>query len=116
MDEPSEGVWGEIQTRGGTVRATILPGESRSRIRSVRFSGTFRSEPESFVRELEAVLAGSSIDEAPRRIERYFSEHLGEVRGVEPGELLTALTLAVMKVHKAGSTAPDPAAWKQELP
>lgn len=114
MNTASEGSWGEIDTRGGRLRATIQPGARRDQIRSVRFTGTFRSEPESFIRGLEEALAESSLDEAPRRIERFYTEHPGEVRGVEPGEFLTALTLAVMKVHKAGSTAPDPAEWKQE--
>lgn len=114
MPAPSEGVTGELTTRGGPVlRATIVPGQGRNKIQSVRFEGAVRDEPAGALAKLEAALAGGSIDQAPDRIEDFFSQNPGALPGAEPDELLTVLSLAFMKVRRTASTAPDPSAWKK---
>jgi hypothetical protein len=108
-------VWGELPIKGGMLRVRMLPGTARNVIRAVQFSGPFKAEPESSMRRLEEALAGVSIDEAPGRIEDWFSANPGALSGVEAGDLLTVLSLAHMKVRITQSTAPDPSAWKKEL-
>ncbi len=114
MAAPSS-VSGELPTSGGVVRATIVPGEGRNQIKSVRFDGTFKKASADSLGGLEAMLAGKTIDDAPGLIEDFFRDNPGAVVGVQPGEFLTALTLAFMKVRIAASSAPDPNAWKKEL-
>jgi hypothetical protein len=97
------------------LRVRMLPGGARNVIRAVQFSGPFQAKPESAVRRLEEALAGVSIDEAPGKIEDWFAANPGVVTGVEPGDLLTVLSLAHMKVRITQSTAPDPEAWKKEM-
>jgi hypothetical protein len=80
----------------------------------VSFSGTFKSEPPGILGSLERALGGSSINEAPGKIEDFFAQNPTALPGVEPEELLTVLTLAFMKVRRSSSTAPDPEAWKKQ--
>ena len=116
MSTAGEGVTGEVRTgAGGTLRATIvLAAAPRHRLESVRFEGSFRDDPPGSLARLQGALAGASIDEAPARIEEFFAAHPGALPGPEPGEFLTALSLAFMKVRRTLSSAPDPAAWKKE--
>ncbi|HXG63453.1 MAG TPA: hypothetical protein VNO22_18925 [Planctomycetota bacterium] len=116
MSTAGEGVTGEIRTgAGGTLRATIvLAAGPRRCLESVRFDGSLRDEPPGSLARLEKALAGASIDEAPARIEEFFSAHPGALPGADPEEFLTALSLAFMKVRRTLSAAPDPAAWKKE--
>jgi hypothetical protein len=107
-------VTGELPTSAGIVRATIVPGAGRNQIQSVSFSGTFKAEPAGILARLEQALAGSTIDEAPGKIEDFFAQNPKALPGVEPEEFLTVLTLAFMKVRRTTSTAPDPAAWKNQ--
>lgn len=110
-----QSVSGELPTSGGVVRATIVPGSGLNQIGSVQFSGTFQAASADALRKLEGMLAGKKIDDAPGLIEDFFRDNPGAVPGVQPGEFLTVLTLAFMKVRIAASTAPDPNAWKKEL-
>ena len=114
MSSPAPSVSGELPTKAGIVRATIVPGAGRNQIQSVSFSGTFKSEPPGILAKLEQALAGSSIDEAPGKIEDFFGQNPKALPGVEPEEFLTVLTLAFMKVRRTTSTAPDPSAWKKQ--
>mgnify|MGYP001616569689 CR=1 FL=1 len=113
---PPDGVTGALPTPGGMLRVTIFPGAGRNQIASVCFTGSFRSEPEGVQGRLEESLAGTTIDEAPGRIEDFFAHNPGALPGVEPDELLTVLTLAFMKVRRTASSAPDPEAWKKKSP
>ena len=115
MADASGEVWGELPIKGGMLRVRMLPGMARNVIRAVQFSGPFKAAPESATRRLEEALAGVSIDEAPGRIEDWFAANPGAISGVEPDDLLTALSLAHMKVRITQSTAPDPSAWKKDL-
>jgi hypothetical protein len=106
-----------MTTRAGALlRATIVPGQARNKIQSVRFGGAVRDEPAGSLAKLEGVLAGASIDQAPARIEDFFAQNDGALPGVEPDELFMVLNLAFMKVRRTTSTAPDPAAWKKGPP
>jgi hypothetical protein len=114
-DSP-EGVTGDLPIAGGILRATIVPADERNRIRSVRFSGKYTAEPDGIVFRLEEELSGILIDEAPGKIEDFFAKHPEAKVSVQPGEFLTVLTLAFMKVRRTQSQAPDPAAWKKDRP
>jgi hypothetical protein len=114
VSSPTPSVTGELPTKGGIVRATIVPGAGRNQILTVNFSGTFKSEPPGILAKLEQALGGSAIDEAPGKIEDFFAQNPGALPGVEPEEFLTVLTLAFMKVRRTTSTAPDPSAWKKQ--
>ena len=114
MSAPATSVTGELPTKGGIVRATIVPGAGRNQIQTVSFSGTFKAEPAGVLASLEQALAGGTIDQAPGKIEDFFAQNPGALPGVEPEEFLTVLTLAFMKVRRTTSTAPDPSAWKQQ--
>jgi len=114
LSTSGSGVTGELPTKAGIVRATIVPGAARNQIQSVSFSGTFKAEPAGILAKLELTLAGSTIDEAPGKIEDFFAQNPTALPGVEPEEFLTVLTLAFMKVRRTISTAPDPAAWKKQ--
>ena len=116
MSESVVDVWGELPVKGGMLRVRLLPGGGLNTLRAVQFSGPFTCEPPSAVRRLEEALAGATIDEAPGRIEDWFGKNPDAVAGVEPGDLLTVLSLAHMKVRRERSQAPDPAAWKKEKP
>ena len=116
MSAPMADVWGELPIKGGMLRVRLLPGDGLNSIRAAQFSGPFKSQPESAVRRLEEELAGVTIDDAPGKIEDWFGKNPGAVSGVEPGDLLTVLSLAHMKVRRAQSQAPDPSAWKKEKP
>lgn len=107
-------VTGELPTKAGVVRATIVPGAARNQIESVSFSGTFKSEPPGILANLEKSLAGATIDEAPGKIEDFFAQNPKALPGVEPEEFLTVLTLAYMKVRRTTSSAPDPSDWKKK--
>lgn len=111
----SAGVSGELPIAGGMLRAVIVPGQGRNQIRSVQFSGPFQAATPAALSGLQEALAGKTIDEAPGLIEDYFRDHPGAITGAAPGEFLTAMTLAFMKVRMASSSAPDPNAWKKEL-
>ena len=113
MTSPDPSVSGELSTKAGIVRATIVPGTGRNQIQSVNFSGTFKSEPVGILAKLEQALGGATIDEAPGKIEDFFAQNPGALAGVEPEEFLTVLTLAFMKVRRTTSSAPDPSAWKK---
>jgi hypothetical protein len=112
MAAPNE-VTGELPTGAGVLRATIVPGEGKNRIQSVKFSGI--GGDEAALGRLEVSLAGIRIEQAPGRIEDFFNQNPNAAPGVQPGEFLTAMTLAFMKVRLASSSAPDPQAWKKEL-
>jgi hypothetical protein len=113
VSTPAASVTGELPTKAGVVRATIVPGAARNQIQSVSFSGTFKPEPPGILEKLEQALAGVTIDEAPGKIEDFFAQNPQALAGVEPEEFLTVLTLAFMKVRRSNSTAPDPSAWKK---
>lgn len=111
---PTEEVSGEIVAASGhQVRATIVPGEKRNQILTVRFSGTFTAEPQGVVGKLEEFLAGCLIDHAAIKIEDFFVKNSDAQVSVQPGEFYTVLTLAFMKRRLASSSAPDPSAWKK---
>ncbi len=110
-----QSVSGDLPTADGMLRATIVPGEGRNQIKSVQFSGAFKAASADALPQLQAALAGKTIDEAPGLIEDFFRDHPDAITGAAPGEFLTVLTLAFMKVRIAASTAPDPNAWKKEL-
>ena len=112
MTNQPEGVIGEVDTGVGTLRATIVPGNQRNQIGTVRFSGLQLSS-EDVLRELEAALDGCNIDLAPAKIEDFFIKNSQGLTGVFPGEFHTALTLAFMKVRLSSSVAPDPSDWKK---
>lgn len=114
MSTSGSGVTGELPTKAGIVRATIVPGAARNQVQSVSFSGTFKSEPPGILAKLEQALAGATIDEAPTTIENFFALNPKALPGVEPEEFYTVLTLAFMKVRRTTSTAPDPSAWKKQ--
>ena len=114
MSTPAASVTGELPTKAGMVRATIVPGAARNQIQSVRFTGTFKSEPAGILASLEQALAGATIDEAPGKIEDFFAQNPQALAGVEPEEFLTVLTLAFMKVRRTTSSAPDPSDWKKK--
>ena len=114
MAETGPSVSGELPTKAGIVRATIVPGAARNQIQSVSFSGTFKVEPAGILAKLEQALGGCTIDEAPGKIEDFFAQNPKALPGVEPEEFLTVLTLAFMKVRRSTSMAPDPSAWKQK--
>jgi hypothetical protein len=111
---PASSVTGELSTKAGILKATIVPGAGRNQIQSVTFSGSFKAEPPGILAKLEQALAGSTIDEAPGKIEDFFGQNPKALPGVEPEEFLTVLTLAFMKVRRSTSTAPDPSAWKKQ--
>jgi hypothetical protein len=111
---PASSVTGELPTKAGIVRATIVPGAGKNQIQSVSFSGTFKVEPPGILANLEKALAGGTIDEAPGKIEDFFAQNPKALPGVEPEEFLTVLTLAFMKVRRTTSSAPDPSAWKNQ--
>lgn len=90
-------VTGDLPIPGGILRATIVPGDGRNQIQSARFAGPFRDEPPGMLERLQQELAGSTIDEAPAKIEEFFAENAGALPGVDPSDLLTVLTLAFMK-------------------
>jgi hypothetical protein len=113
VSSPASSVSGELPTKAGIVKATIVPGAGKNQIQAVTFSGTFKAEPAGILAKLEQSLAGGTIDEAPGKIEDFFSQNPGALPGVEPEEFLTVLTLAFMKVRRTTSSAPDPAAWKK---
>ena len=106
-------VTGDLPIQGGILRATIVPGDGRNQIQSARFAGPFRDEPPGMLALLQESLAGSTIDEAPTKLEEFFAQNEGALPGVDPGDLLTVLTLAFMKVRRAASSAPDPSDWKK---
>jgi hypothetical protein len=110
-----QSVSGELPIAGGILRATIVPGEGRNQIKTVQFAGALQASSPDALRKLQDSLQGRTIDEAPGLIEDFFRDNPGAVTGVQPGELLTVLTLAFMKVRIATSTAPDPNEWKKEL-
>ena len=114
MTTPAPSVTGELPTKAGIVRATIVPGSGRNQIQSVSFSGTFKAEPQGILGRLEQSLAGVTIDEAPGKIEDFFAQNPKALAGVEPEEFLTVLTLAFMKIRRTTSSAPDPSAWKKQ--
>lgn len=114
MSAPATSVTGELPTKAGILRATIVPGAARNQIQSVRFSGSFKAEPAGILASLEQALSGSTIDEAPGKIEDFFAQNPKALPGVEPEEFLTVLTLAYMKVRRTTSSAPDPSAWKKQ--
>ena len=113
MSAPLPSVTGELPTKAGLLKATLVPGAGRNQIQSVTFGGTFKAEPPGILARLEQVLAGVTIDEAPGKIEDFFAQNPTALPGVEPEEFLTVLTLAFMKVRRTTSTAPDPSAWKK---
>lgn len=112
-DLVANGAVGELPVKGGLLKVSVAPGEGRKSIASVEFSSTFKAEPEGVWARLGEALASSTIDEAPARIEDFFSRNPQALPGLEPEDILTVLTLAFMKVRRASSQAPDPAAWKQ---
>ena len=114
MSTPASSVTGELPTKAGIVRATIVPGAGKNQIQSVSFSGTFKAEPAGILASLEKSLSGATIDEAPGKIEDFFAQNPEALPGVEPEEFLTVLTLAFMKVRRTTSSAPDPSAWKNQ--
>ena len=116
MSAATADVWGELPIEGGMLRVRLLPGEGLNKIRAAQFSGPFKANPDTAVRRLEEELAGTTIDEAPGKIEDWFQKNPGVVSGVEPEDLLTVLSLAHMKVRRTQSQAPDPSAWKKEKP
>ena len=107
MSSPAPSVTGELPTKAGILRATIVPGAGRNQIQSVTFSG-IRAEPAGVLARLEQTLGGSTIDEAPGKIEDFFAQNPKALPGIEPEEFLTVMTLAFMKVRRTTSTAPDP--------
>jgi hypothetical protein len=113
VSSPASSVFGDLPTKAGVLRATIVPGTGRNQIQSVSFSG-IKAEPPGILTKLEQTLGGSTIDEAPGKIEDFFGQNPKALPGVEPEEFLTVLTLAFMKVRRTTSTAPDPSAWKQQ--
>ncbi len=106
-------VTGDLPIPGGLLRASIVAGDGRNQIQSARFTGPFRDDPPGTLERLQASLSGSTIDEAPTKIERFFAENQGALPGVDPSDLLTVLALAFMKVRRAASSAPDPSDWKK---
>jgi hypothetical protein len=106
-------VTGDLPIPGGLLRAAIIPGDARNQIQSARFTGPFRDEPPGTLERLQALLAGSTIDEAPTKIEQFFAGNQGALPGVDPSDLLTVLALAFTKVRRAASSAPDPSDWKK---
>lgn len=113
MTAPVPSVTGELPTKAGLLKATIVPGAGKNQIQSVKFAGTFKAEPPGILARLEQVLGGATIDEAPGKIEDFFAQNPAALPGVEPEEFLTVLTLAYMKVRRTSSSAPDPSAWKK---
>ena len=69
MSSPAPGVTGELTTKAGVVRATIVPGTGRNQIQSVSFSGTFKSEPVGILAKLEQDLSDVGEVEARPRME-----------------------------------------------
>jgi hypothetical protein len=65
VSSPAASVSGELPTKAGILRATIVPGSGRNQIQSVAFSG-IKAEP-GVLAKLEQTLGGSTIDEAPAR-------------------------------------------------
>lgn len=114
MPNPPGSISGEHRTSGGVIRTTLLPGEGLSLIGSVEFSGTYRENPDGVLRGLEAILEGSTINEAPKLIEEFFAKNPGAVPGIDSGEFFMALSMAFAKVRRAASTAPDPSDWKKD--
>ncbi len=106
-------VTGDLPIKGGLLRVAIVPGDGRNQIQSARFTGPFRDEPAGTLERFQESLAGSTIDEAPTKIEDFFAQNAGALPGVEPEDILTVLTLAFMKVRRAASSAPDPSDWKK---
>jgi len=113
VPSPAPSVSGELPTKSGLLKVTIVPGAGRNQLQSVSFGGTFKAEPPGILAKLEQALAGASIDEAPGKIEDFFSLNPAALPGVEPEEFLTVLTLAFMKVRRTTSSAPDPEGWKK---
>jgi hypothetical protein len=110
---PTSSVTGELPTKAGILKATIVPGAGKNQLQSVSFGGTFKAEPAGILATLEQSLSGGTIDEAPGKIEDFFAQNPTALPGVEPEEFLTVLTLAFMKVRRSTSSAPDPSAWKK---
>ena len=107
-------VTGELPVKGGMLRVVIVPGDGRNRIQSALFTGPFPDEPAGTLARLQETLSGTTIDEAPAKIEDFFAQNAGALPGIEPGDVLTVLTLAFMKVRRAASSAPDPSDWKKK--
>ena len=106
-------VTGDLPVKGGMLRAAIVPGDGRNQIQTARFTGPFRDEPAGTLARFQDSLAGTTLDEAPAKIEDFFAKNTGALPGVEPEDFLTVLTLAYMKVRRAASSAPDPSDWKK---
>lgn len=98
-----------------SVKATVSHGTQRNQIQSVVFSGEFSSRPRAAIRDLERELSNTTIDEAPVRIEDFFTKTGAEVPGAMAGDFFMALSLAFMKRRVAQSAAPDPQDWKKEI-
>ncbi len=113
MSAPLPSVTGELPTKSGLLKATIVPGAGKNQIESVKFGGTIKADADALA-SLELALADATIDEAPGTIEDFFSQNPDALPGVEPEEFLTVLTLAFMKVRRSTSHAPDPSAWKNK--
>ena len=113
MPAPASSVTGELPTKAGILKATIVPGAGKNQLQSVSFGGTIKAEPAGILAKLEQSLSGATIDEAPGKIEDFFAQNPTALPGVEPEEFLTVLTLAFMKVRRTTSSAPDPSAWKK---
>lgn len=109
----AERVSGEVPVVGGTLKASILPGDKRNQLGSVEFSGV-TVEPAGLLEELGQALAGCMIDHAPSKIEETIAKHGGAVKGPGPGDFYMALNLAFMKIRLSSSSAPDPNAWKKK--
>ena len=45
MSSPAPSVSGELPTKAGLLKATIVPGAGRNQLQSVSFGGTFKAEP-----------------------------------------------------------------------
>lgn len=111
MAGASDGVTGELPTQAGLLRVALVPGEGLNRIASVKFSGAaLRSE--GVLSPLEGALANTSINDAAGRIGDYCAKNPEALPGVDPGDLLTVLSLAFGKIRRNISKAPDPSAWK----
>jgi len=113
VSAPAPSVSGELPTKAGLLKATIVPGSAKNQIQSVKFGGTFKAEQAGTLGRLEQLLGGATIDEAPGKIEDFFAQNPTALPGVEPEEFLTVLTLAFMKIRRTTSSAPDPSAWKR---
>jgi lipoate-protein ligase A len=88
---------------GGTVNAYVkLEGATLRRMQRALFTGDFFVTPPRVVYDLEAMLAGSRLEEVAATVERFFEETDIDMLSVGPADFIAALEDALSRREVAG--------------